>query len=79
MIVLIDTIGKANIIYQFLIKYKKVIRNILAVKLYKIVYNFNIAVAIKLIINKILSIITPLILYTDSKLLFNYLVRLGTI
>ena len=42
-------------------------------------YSFNITAAIKLTINKILSIITPLILYTDLKSLFNYLVRLNTI
>ena len=38
-------------------------------------HSFNITAAIKLTINKILSIITPLILYTNLKLLFNYLVR----
>ena len=42
-------------------------------------HGFNIVVAIKLIINKMLSIIILLILYTDLKLLFNYLVRLSTI
>jgi hypothetical protein len=41
-------------------------------------HSFNIAVIIKLTINKILSIIIPLILYTDLKLLFNCLVRLST-
>ena len=42
-------------------------------------HSFNITAAIKLTINKILFIITPLILYTDLKSLFNYLVRLSTI
>ena len=42
-------------------------------------HGFDITVAIKLTIDKILFIITLLILYTDLKLLFNYLVRLGTI
>ena len=41
-------------------------------------HGFNIVVAIKLIINKMLSITTPLILNTDLKSLFNYLVRLNT-
>ena len=41
-------------------------------------YSFNIIAAIKLIINKMLFIITLLILYTNLKLLFNYLVRLNT-
>ena len=79
MIVLINNIGKANIIYQSLTKYKRVTRSVLTTELYGIAYSFNITAAIKLTINKILFIITPLILYTDLKLLFNYLVRLSTI
>ena len=78
MIILIDTIGKANIIYWSLTKYKRVIRSVLAVKLYKMAHSFNITAVIKLIIDKMLSIITPLILYTDLKSLFNCLVRLNT-
>ena len=79
MIILIDIIGKANIIHWSLTKYKRVTRSVLAVKLYKIAYGFNITVAIKSTINKMLSITTPLILYTDLKSLFNYLVKLSTI
>ena len=41
-------------------------------------YGFDITAAINLTIDKILFIIIPLILYTDLKLLFNYLVRLST-
>ena len=41
-------------------------------------YSFDIAAAIKSTINKMLFIITLLILYTDLKSLFNCLVRLGT-
>ena len=41
-------------------------------------HSFNITTAIKLTIDKMLSIIILLILYTDLKLLFNCLVRLGT-
>ena len=78
MIVLINTIEKANIIYWSSTKCKRVIKSILAIKLYRIAYSFDITVIIKLTIDKMLSIIIPLILYTDLKLLFNYLVRLGT-
>ena len=42
-------------------------------------HSFNIAAAIKLTINKMLFIITLLILCTDLKSLFNCLVRLSTI
>ena len=79
MIVLIDTIRKSNIVYWSLTKRKRVIRSILAIKLYKMAYSFNIAAAIKSAINKMLFIIILLILCTDLKLFFNYLVRLSTI
>ena len=78
MIILIDAIEKANIIYQSLTKYKRVIKSVLATKLYRIAHSFNIVVAIKSTINKMLFIIILLILYTNSKLLSNYLVRLNT-
>ena len=78
MIILIDIIGKANIIYWSSTKYKRVTKSILAIKLYRIAHSFNITAAIKLTINKMLFIITPLILYTDLKSLFNCLVRLNT-
>ena len=78
MIVLIDAIGKANIIYWSLTKCKRVIRSVLAVELYRMAHGFDIAAAIKLTIDKMLSIIILLILYTDLKSLFNYLVRFST-
>ena len=78
MIVLIDNIGKANIIYKLLTKYKRVIKSVLAIKLYRMAHSFNITAAIKSTIDKMLSIIILLILYTDLKSLFNYLVRLNT-
>ena len=53
-------------------------RSVLAIELYRMAYGFNIAAAIKSTINKMLFIIILLILCTDSKLLFNCLVRLGT-
>ena len=48
ILVLADIINKANIIYQSLIKYKKIIRSILASKLYAMAYRFNIGAIIKL-------------------------------
>jgi hypothetical protein len=61
-----------------LTKYKRVIKSILAIKLYIIAHGFNIAAVIKSTINKILSTIVLLILYTNLKSLFNCLVRLST-
>lgn len=70
--------NKANIIYQSLIKYKQVIHNILIAKLYEIAYKFDIRVVIKTIIEKILrSAILP-ILYSNSKFLYNFLIKLKT-
>ena len=41
-------------------------------------YRFNIGAVIKLTINLVLNTTIPLIIYTDLKSLYNYLVRLGT-
>ena len=42
-------------------------------------YSFNISIAIKSTIDKILGIIVPIILYIDSKSLYDCLIKLGTI
>lgn len=47
--------------------------------MYKIAYEFDIRAVIKAILKKILKYIIPVILYTDSKSLYNCLVKLGTI
>jgi len=60
-------------------KYKRVTRSILASKLYSIVYSFNIGTIIKLIVNKALEINLLLVVYIDSKSLYEYLIKLGTI
>jgi hypothetical protein len=60
-------------------KYKRVTRSILASKLYSIAYGFNISGLVKSIINKALEIEVPLVIYIDSKSLYEYLVKLGII
>jgi len=60
-------------------KYKRVTRSILASKLYNIAHGFNIGGLVKSIINKALEIKVPLVVYIDSKSLYEYLVKLGTI
>jgi hypothetical protein len=60
-------------------KYKRVTRSILASKLYNIAYSFNIGGLVKSIINKALEIEVLLVIYIDSKSLYEYLVKLGTI
>jgi len=60
-------------------KCKRVTRSILASELYGIAHGFNIGGLVKSIINKALEIEVPLVIYTDSKSLYEYLVKLGTI
>ena len=60
-------------------KYKRVIRSILVSKLYSIAYSFNISSLVKAIINRILKIEVLLVIYINSKSLYKYLVKLGTI
>jgi hypothetical protein len=68
----------ANIIHWSLIKCKRVTRSVLALELYAMTYRFNIGIAIKSIVNRILEINLLLVLYTNSKSLYDYLVKLGT-
>jgi hypothetical protein len=42
-------------------------------------YGFNIGTVVKLIVNRALEIDLPLVVYIDSKSLYEYLIRLGTI
>ena len=70
--------NRANILYWFLIKCKRVIHSVLALELYAMAHRFDIAAVIKLTIKKILQIQLLMILCTDSKSLYNCLVKLGT-
>ena len=78
ILVLTDIINKANIVYQSLIKYKRVTRSVLALELYVMAHRFNIGAVIKLTVKQLLQIKLPLVLYTNSKSLYEYLVKLGT-
>ena len=53
-------------------------RSVLALELYSIAHGFDIGAAIKSTVDKILQVNLPLILCTDSKSLYDCLVRLGT-
>ena len=74
IIVLANITKKANIVHWSLIKCKRVTRSILASKLYKMAHGFNIAAAIKSTVDKVLQINLPLILYTNSKSLYDCLI-----
>jgi len=54
VLILADAIKKANIIYWSLVKCKRVTWSVLASELYGTAHSFNIGVAIKSIVDKIL-------------------------
>ena len=78
VIVLTDATKKANIVHWSSIKCKRVTRSVLASELYGMAHGFDIGAAIKSTVDKILQINLPLVLCTDSKSLYDCLVRLGT-
>ena len=79
VIVLTDRNHSANIIHWSSIKCKRVTRSVLASELYGLAHGFDIGAAIKSTIQNILQLEQlPLVLCTDSKSLYDCLVKLGT-
>lgn len=78
VIVLADTTNKANIIHCSSIKCKRVTRSILASELYAMAHGFEVGAVIKSTVEKILDIVLPMVVCTDSKSLYDCLVKLGT-
>ena len=78
VVVLADAEGKANILHWSSIKCKRVTRSVLASELYAMAHSFDIGASVKSTIEKIMDINLPLVLCTDSKSLYDCLVRLGT-
>ena len=79
ILVLANEKNRANIVHWLLIKYKRIMRNILALELYTLTHGYNIEALIKTTINKILQLNLLVILCINSKLLYNCLIKLGTI
>jgi hypothetical protein len=69
---------KANIIHWSFTKCKRVTRSVLAAELYAMAHGFDSGSVIKSIIERILNISLPMILLTDSRSLYDCLVKLGT-
>ena len=74
---MLTNIDYINILYWTSIKYKRVTRSVLALELYTIVYGFDIIGAIKATIDKMLNISLPLVTCTNSKSLYDCLIKLG--
>ncbi len=69
---------KANIIHWLSIKCKKMTRSVLASELYAMVHGFDVGAVLKSTIESILKQCLPMIFCTDSKSLYDCLVKLGT-
>jgi hypothetical protein len=78
VVVLADATNQANILHWSSIKCKRVTRSVLASELYAMAHGFDIGAAIKSTIEAISNTRLPLVLCTDSKSLYDCLVKLGT-
>lgn len=79
IICLADASDKANIIHWSSIKCKRVTRSVLASELYAMAHGFDTGAVIKSTVEKILEIpLLPLIACTNSKSLYDCLVKLGS-
>lgn len=78
VIALVDGNNKANVLHWSSIKCKRVTRSVLASELYAMAHGFDMGAAIKSTIEKVLQQSLPMIICTDSKSLYDCLVKLGT-
>ena len=78
ILVLADGANRANILHWSSTKCKRITRSVLASELYGMSHGFDIAASIKTTIDKVLQIDLPLVICTDSKSLYQCLVKLGT-
>jgi hypothetical protein len=80
IIIFTDQNQSVNILHWSSIKCKQVTRSVLASELYALAHGFDIGAVIKSTIQRILQLEQlPLVLYTNSKSLYNCLVKLGII
>jgi hypothetical protein len=77
IICLVDAINIVNILHWSFIKCKRVIRSVLVVELYAIIDDFDVHSVLKAILRKMFNVLILLILVTDSKCLYDCLIRLS--
>jgi len=78
VLVLADGTGRANIIHWSSTKCKRVTRSVLASELYGMAHGFDMGASVKSTIDRALEMELPLVVCTDSKSLYECLVKLGT-
>jgi hypothetical protein len=79
VVCLIDNFNRANFIHWSFTKCKRVIRSILAIKLYAMTNEFDVDSVIKSIIERILNVFLLLLLLTNFKSLYDCLIKLDII
>jgi len=78
VLVLADSTGHANILHWLSTKCKRVTRSILVSELYGMAHGFDMGASVKSTVDKVLQIDLPLVICTDSKSLYECLVKLDT-
>jgi hypothetical protein len=78
LLVVADAQGNANILHWVSIKCKRVTRSVLALELLAMVHGFDSAFCVKATLDLVLNTDVPLVICTDSKSLYDCLVKLGT-
>jgi hypothetical protein len=78
IVTLADEDNNANIVHWSSTKCKRVTRSVLASELYAMSNGFDMAASIKATVELILDLTLPLTICTDSKSLYECLVKLGT-
>jgi hypothetical protein len=76
VICLIDAINTTNVLHWSSVKCKRVTRSVLAAELYAITHDFDVDSVLKAILTKTFDVLILLILVTDSKSLYDCLIRL---
>ena len=79
VICLIDALNWINILHWSSIKCKRVIQSVLIFELYKLIHEFDFEAILKTTIKKILRFNISLIVCTDFRSLYQYLMKLKTI
>lgn len=78
IIALTDSSRNANIIHYTSVKSKRVTRSVLAAELFAAVNAFDCASTLRVTLNDIFGLVVPLVIYTDSKSLFDSITGLNS-